>query len=408
VVQALTVTDRGIAAGGRFDFAGNAGDWLRCNSVALWDGERWESLGLEDWRFAETDGLAIHQGVLYAIGSFADPSGRYGSVMQDTGAGWQLVGSGDDQPFLNANHGVSALGELFVGGSANRWDAFGGLARWDGSTWRDVGRGITRGNYVSALVEHGGELVVSGDFEEVGGVPCLNVAAWSPASGWHALGEGLRGYASALLSHDGVLYAAGMFRLSTSPGSATVGIARWRDGRWDALRAGSADQLGWYQGRLVASSYGWIATLEADSTWRPLGSGTNGRVLSMVESAGTLYVGGFLSRAGPNPAYGFAAWREGAGGSEPQTLIAPAMSPRPNPFASAVHLRYELSVASHAKVEMFDLAGHRVDLVFDGPQAAGVQNVAWNPSAARVKAGVYYARLTIGVSTSVVQVVRIP
>ena len=84
------------------------------------------------------------------------------------------------------------------------------------------------------------------------------------------------------------------------------------------------------------------------------------------------------------------------------------MTSLPNPFAKDLHLRYELAMPAHAKVEMFDHAGHLVDTVFDGPQSAGEQDVAWDPSAARIKAGVYYARLTIGASTSVVSVVRVP
>jgi len=406
-VNALAATDQGVVAGGRFDFAGMPGGWRRCFGAALWNGHEWAPLGFEDWAFAEPGALVIHKGALHAIGWFSNDSGSC-SVVQYTGAGWRFVENGyGGQPFANAYRGVSAFGELFIGGNVNSWDRFGGVARWDGSTWRGLGRGITRGSYITGMVEHQGELVVSGWFQEVDGVPCANVAAWSPASGWHALGGGLEGSVNDLLSRDGVLYAAGSFRLPSDP-YVGAGLARWRDGHWEAMRMPVSDayRLGWYRDQLVVSSGGWIATLQADGTWRPLGSGTDGAILAMVESHGSLFVGGYFSRAGAAPAYGFAAWSDGPGG--PPVAVAPAMTSLPNPFAKGVHLRYELPAAAHAKVEMFDLAGHRVDTVFDGAQSAGAQDVAWSPSAARVKAGVYYARLTIGASTSVVSVVRVP
>jgi hypothetical protein len=37
-----------------------------------------------------------------------------------------------------------------------------------------------------------------------------------------------------------------------------------------------------------------------------------------------------------------------------------------------------------------------------------MQDVVWQPDAARVRAGVYFARLTVGVSNRVVRVMRIP
>ena len=404
-VQALAVTDRGIVAAGRIDFAGASGAWRSCRGVALWDGSEWTSLDVESSEYpAEPYDLVMHHGALHVIGSL----GGSGSVAKLTEAGWASLGGAPD----NLYRGISALGDLYVAGSVDPNDAFHGIARWDGASWVPVGGGVTRGAFVAAMAQLGSELIVAGSFQEVGGVPCENIAAWNPASGWHALGSGLVGAVSDLTARDGVLYAAGSCGLSSGAGP-PWGIVRWRAGGWENVGSCPcpADRLGWYRGRLVADRSGGLAMLDPDGTWHRLGSGTNGPVTDMVESGPSLFVVGMFSRAGSTSAYGIAEWRDESlpdltGPAGPP--VAPAISPSPNPFAAAVSLHYVLPVASRARVEVFDLTGHRVDLVFDGLQSAGAQAVSWRPDAARVRAGVYFARLTVGASDRVVRVLRIP
>jgi hypothetical protein len=405
VVQAIAGTDRGIYAAGRIDFVGTPGAWRRCQGVALWDGNEWSATGLEDWPDAEPTDLVVHQGALYAIGFFESPGSGYGSAIKLTDDGWSVL-SGTSNAMYNGYRGISALGDLYVAGSVDPNDAFHGIARWNGSAWAPVGGGVTKGSYVAAMAQLGSELVVAGSFTEVGGVACENVAAWSPVTGWHALGSGVEGTVSDVTARDGVLYASGNCGLGVGEPESYSGIVRWRNGKWEPLdQSPAADHLGWYRGQLVAAWHGGMATLAADGTWHRLGSGTNGLVTGMVERGPSLFVGGLFSRAGSTSAFGFAEWRDGAPVAPP---IAPAITSAPNPAAGPVHLRYELPVATRARVEVFDLTGHRVDLVFDGQQPAGMQDVVWQPDAARVRAGVYFARLTVGVSNRVVRVMRIP
>src|SRR5262249_26771825 len=145
-----------------------------------------------------------------------------------------------------------------------------------------------------------------------GGKACTNVAAWDAGSGWRPLGAGLPGQVNDVLSAGGELYAAGDFFTDPVALDSHANVARWRDGRWESFGPpmGPVDRLGWYRGHLVASQDGRIARLGADSTWHAFGSGTNGYVLAMLESGPSLFVAGFFSRAGRNPAYGFAEWRE--------------------------------------------------------------------------------------------------
>jgi len=408
LVQALAVTDRGIVAAGRIDFAGTPGAWRSCQGFAIWNGSEWSPLGQDDWTFIDPYDLVVHQGELYAIGSFSSPSVG-GPVLKLTDAGWTAVRGGSFPP-PNLDRGVSALGALFVAGGVDPNDGFHGIARWDGSSWAPVGGGVTRGNYIDAMVQLGSELVVAGRFSEVGGVPCQNVAAWNPETGWHALGAGLSGIGgvSSLAARDGVLYASSDCGLSGGDPVSSSGIMRWRAGHWESLQPpfATAYRLGWFRGRLVASTRGTLAMLDADgTTWHRLGSGTNGAVLDMVESGSSLFVGGMFSRAGATSSYGIAEWRDE---TLPDLPVPSAISTSPNPSSGAVHLSYQLPTASHARVEVFDITGHRVGMVFDGQQPAGRQDVVWTPDAARVKAGVYFARVTVGANDRVVRVLRIP
>jgi len=405
-VRVIAAFEGGIVAGGRLDFAGAPGGWMPCFGTARWDGGRWSAFG-DRWDDLELIDLAWHQGSLYAAGYFQRGS-EYGWGARFVGGQWVLL----DQPFANTTCLASALGNLFLGGGIAAGST-GGVARWDGSAWHDVGGGITSGNYVAAMTAYGDELIAAGDFTEMGGVACRNVAAWSPLTGWHPLGEGLDVPVSDLTSRDGTLYAA-------LP-CAAHGVARWKDGHWEPLDGPpGVYALGWFRGRLVASGDyfpGQIAYLDASGTWRPIGSGLNGIAASFVEQDSSLFVGGFFSRAGDKVAYGFAQWRgalPGDDGITPGPDPTPAPLPTlsrvavgPNPSAAIVHLRYDLPSAGHARVEIYDLTGHLVGTPFDGEQTAGPQDVVWTPEASRVSAGVYFARVTALGTSQVVRVVRI-
>jgi hypothetical protein len=409
-VRAIEAVEGGIVAGGRLDFAGAPGGWVPCFGTARWDGMRWSAFGGRDWDDLELSDLAWHQGSLYAAGYF-QRGADYGSVARFLGGRWVPM-SASGQPFMNATCLASALGNLFLGGGV-AVGSTGGVARWDGSAWHDVGGGITSGNYVTAMTAHGDELIAAGDFTEMGGVRCRNVAAWSPLTGWHALGDGLDGPVSDLTSRDGTLYAAML--------CGGHGVARWKNGRWEQLDGPTGvSTLGWFRGRLVASGDGFpgqIAYLDAGGSWRPIGSGLNGPALSFVERDSSLFVGGFFSRAGDKVAYGFAEWRGALPGDDGITPVPdPTPSPMPtvsrvavgpNPSAAIVHLRYDLPSAGHTRVEIYDLTGHLVGTPFDGEQSAGPQDVVWTPEANRVSAGVYFARVTAMGASQVVRVVRI-
>jgi len=407
-VNALLATDQGIVAGGWFDFTGTAGGWRPSSGLARWDGAEWNPMGLESMTESRVTDIALHEGKVHAVGSFAGAAGYFRVIRLD-GVGWQPVGN---PPLLNINCIASALGDLFIGGLA--LDGSGGILRWDGSLWQKVGGGLAQdvSSQIHAIAESGGDVVVGGLFDRIGGVPARNIAAWNPAAGWRALGEGLDGRVIDLLSRNGVLYASGLFRKA---GGVTVeGIARWKDGAWSALppqyegqilRSPWVTALGWYHGQLVASGTvrGALAALGPDNQWHPF-SGRAMPVDAMVESGPSLFVGGSFSQMGGLPSYGIAEWREPA---PTPVALASGVVAAPNPSAADVHVRYQLSAGATVRVDVFDLFGRLVERPFEGWQSAGSQDVVWRPAAARARPGVYFARVRVGNRSEVVRVMRV-
>lgn len=299
-IDALTVFDDGsgpaVYAGGNFTSAGG----VLANRIAKWDGITWSPLG---------DGL---DGWVQALAVFNDGSG-----------------SG---PALYAGGGFTTAG----GVPASY------IAKWDGSTWSAVGKGMNSWVYALRAFDDGSGsgavLYAGGDFTSAGAVMANRVAKWN-GSVWSPLGDGLNGGVRALtLFQDGpgsglALYAGGTFTAAT--GVNANRIAKWDGLAWSSLDSGVSGSSsavfslavfddGWgggpalYAGGSFSSVGGVAANSIAKwngSTWSPLGSGLSSgavRVLEVFNSrtGGTpsLYAGGSFSSAGGVSANRIASW----------------------------------------------------------------------------------------------------
>ncbi len=67
----------------------------------------------------------------------------------------------------------------------------------------------------------------------------------------------------------------------------------------------------------------------------------------------------------------------------------------PNPFNPSTLIKYALPSESRLTLEIFDLLGRRVALLFDGTQQAGYHEILWTGSS-DIGSGVYYYRLKAG------------
>jgi hypothetical protein len=82
----------------------------------------------------------------------------------------------------------------------------------------------------------------------------------------------------------------------------------------------------------------------------------------------------------------------------------------PNPFNPATTMRFNLPVAGHAELKLFDVQGRVVRTLIDGHRAAGQNEVRWDgrdQSGRQVASGTYYARLVAADQSSVKSLVLV-
>src|SRR5207247_965296 len=134
-------------------------------------------------------------------------------------------------------------GELIAGGYFTTADGIEAdyIARWNGTSWQSLGSGMSAGaaSYpgVFALTMYNRELIAGGGFTSAGGVSANYIARWNGTS-WSDVGGGTgidyRPYA--LTVYDGELIAGGLF--FTAGGFAASHIARWDGASWRPLGTG--------------------------------------------------------------------------------------------------------------------------------------------------------------------------
>jgi hypothetical protein len=66
----------------------------------------------------------------------------------------------------------------------------------------------------------------------------------------------------------------------------------------------------------------------------------------------------------------------------------------PNPFNAVTQIRYELASREHARLEVYNVLGTRIDTIVDQVQDAGYYTYGW--SRRNLASGIYYYRLQAG------------
>ncbi|MCG2660368.1 MAG: FG-GAP-like repeat-containing protein [Kiritimatiellae bacterium] len=247
------------------------------------------------------------------------------------------------------NNGVTSLffcadGSLYAGGGFTN---AGGVtancfAKWDGTSWTNLGSGMNYG--VSELAcDTNGQLYAGGYFTNAGGVPANNIAKWDGTS-WTNLGSGMNSGVDALACDtNGQLYAGGNF--TNAGGVPANRIAKWDGTSWTNLGSGmnstvralACDANGQlYAGGLFTNAGGVPANYVAKwdgTSWTNLGSGMNLIVSALAcDANGRLYAGGGFTNAGGVPAKYIAKWMPGGAiGISPSSLSYTATHGGANP-----------------------------------------------------------------------------
>lgn len=106
-----------------------------------------------------------------------------------------------------------------------------------------------------------------------------------------------------------------------------------------------------------------------------------------VDADGELYLA-----SADGTIYRFDVPASAAAPSWPSRLVA-----RPNPFGESASLSYDLAEPGHVRVDVYDVQGHRLRTLADGPRSSGAHSLAWDGRDAGgndVPAGVYFVRLS--------------
>lgn len=227
------------------------------------------------------------------------------------GAVLSLIYSGSD---LIVGGDFTQVGQL----SANN------IARWDGTDWAVIGS-PTNGtnNAVNALVIDGTDIIAGGTFTSAGGTAVNSIAKWDGSS-WAALGSGLANAdIQAIELNNGQVYVGGIF--TTAGGQTANNIAFWDGSSWSPLIDGSANGVNGPVFALaskgdsvfVGGSFTMAGEQSADNiavwntateTWAALGSGVGLDVLALTFIEADLFAGGIFSTAGGSTARKIARW----------------------------------------------------------------------------------------------------
>lgn len=226
-----------LVVGGYFTLAGTT----PASRIATYDPATgvWAALGtgMSGGGYTQVYALAtLANGDLVAAGLFTDAGGvSANSIARWNGTTWSNLGSGMSGggsvwgPTVRAlvtlpNGDLIAAGEFDIAGGVSA----SGIARWNGTAWSPLGVGVAKPGF-SAIVRGlavlpNGDLVAGGTFTSAGVVAANQIAKWDGAT-WSALAGGTNGAVHELrLAPSGAVLAAGEFTLAN--GGAASRIAR--------------------------------------------------------------------------------------------------------------------------------------------------------------------------------------
>ena len=170
-VQAFTIYQGDLVAGGSFDLAGGE----EAHFIARWDGSTWHPVGsgLQKIDFGGIYDFTIYEGNLVAAGRFNMADGETTHAARLINGEWQPMGTGISAGALEIFEGELYVAGLFINEDSELENR---IARWDGSAWQPVGVADAGSN---ALITYRGNLVAGGMFTTKDGEVVNHVARWS-------------------------------------------------------------------------------------------------------------------------------------------------------------------------------------------------------------------------------------
>lgn len=229
-VLCITVWDGDLVVAG--DFTQSNG--VPCNRIARWTGTVWEQIGPNNAFNNDIRAMVEFENELWIGGDFMNVAGctSCDGLVKWSGTAWVGGNSGVD-----VTGGVDTTvrvlyvnpydGKLYMGGHFTELNLDGvintncrGVAVYDGTAWAPLGTGVN--DYVRAIHEYNGNIIVGGYFTDAGGVSANRIAKWNPTtSTWSAMGLGFNGvgideYVKAATVWNGIFFAGGAYTVAES------------------------------------------------------------------------------------------------------------------------------------------------------------------------------------------------
>jgi hypothetical protein len=258
------------------------------------------------------------------------------------------------------------------------------VARWDGSTWSDVGGGVSMIGVgptgLRGVDVHNGDLVIVGALDFAGGVEAINIARWDGAV-WSPVGSGsdpiggflnLRQAALAVASYQGLLYVGADF--SEAVNKKASALAVWDGQRWRPVDQGLA-----YDDEFLGGPH----------------------VRDLEVCGGSLLMGGQFDEANNEITDNMARYTgcgqpTGAGTDNTSSPFG-IVSVSPNPFNPSTTVRFTLPAAMPVTAEIWSAAGARIRaLANEKPFGPGDNQLTWDgrtDQGSPAASGVYFIRL---------------
>ena len=227
----------------------------------------------------------VYDNDLIVFGLFTNCGGNPAeSIARWDGSQWQALGGG----IPDGVHSANVIDSVLYATPYDFSNDSSSLLMLQGNSWVPLGERFynvpgtsTQGFFASLfdVQKYNGEIVVSGEFNQVGDSIIKRVAAWN-GNAWYPLGDGLIGnipgappltYPHQMLVDSNRLYVVGNF--GTAGDSVCNGIAYW-DGQ----------------------------------DWHPMGEGFNSTVYGIGKYQGQIYVGGDFTQSGTTPLGRIARW----------------------------------------------------------------------------------------------------
>ena len=378
-IQAMVADGENVYIAGNFSQVNE----LPVNNVAYWDGSAWHAMGTGNDYIID---LAASNGQVYTVAESWDDTEYVRHVRRWNGTAWENLGA----PLYGYNFDLEVSPDgtpVLLGAILIDMGEIYGIHQWNaGSSSFELVSQVPNSSPRS-FTYHGGDLILSGEFQNIGSVCASKIARWN-GSQWLPLGSStsvngsilsvagpsesdlyFSGYFTCageaetkLITHwDGTsfqpaangltgsyarlawdeanhrLYAAGYFTSDQNPSIRNV--AYLENGTWHPL-GNELDPMSYGVEAIYASGNSVLISMRLSGTesgyaqvyslqngvWQPLGQPVYGRVQSLAVMGNTVFAGGAFTKIGDLNVNNIARWDGSAWASLGAGFLRPVNS----------------------------------------------------------------------------------